>query len=56
MRRGCRPCFEWDNLRSRHMKNGNKAIKLNLQEIRHIEDVKNLGANEKHKVANHLLR
>ena len=38
------------------MKNGNKAIKLNLREMRHIENVKNLGANEKHKVANHLLR
>lgn len=56
MRRGCRPYFEWDNLRSSHMKNGNKAIKLNLREICHNENVKNLGAKEKHSVANHLLR
>jgi hypothetical protein len=38
------------------MKKGNKAIKLNLNEIRHMEKAKNLGAREKHKVANHLLR
>jgi hypothetical protein len=56
MRSGCLPYLEWESLRSNHMKNGNKAIKLNLREIRHIENVKNLGAKEKHKVANHLLR
>ena len=52
---GCLPYFEFANLKSNQIKNGSKAIKVNLREKRHIEKVRNLGAKEKQSVANQRL-
>ena len=52
---GLRPYFEFTNLKSNQIKNGSKVIKVNLREKRQIENVRNLGANEKQSAANQRL-
>jgi hypothetical protein len=55
-REGCRPYFEFDNLKSNQIKKGRRAMNVNLRENRHNEKVRNLGANEKQRAANQRLR
>ena len=52
---GFLPYFEFANLKSNQIKNGSKAIKVNLREKRQIENVRNRGANEKQSDANQRL-
>jgi hypothetical protein len=54
-REGCRPCFEFDNLKSNQIKKGRRAMNVNLRENLHNEKVRNLGANEKQRAANQRL-